>query len=300
MKPFNTASGDLIADRRADYAEMLVANGDPAAAAELMLGALELAPGWAVGWFRLGEMHEMAGEGEAAERAWRMALEVDPADHSGATLKLSLLGTEPQPEAPPPAFVEALFDRYADKFDASLVGALGYRVPELLFEAIARAAPGRYARAVDLGCGTGLMGEKLRPLVDTLSGYDISAEMLRKARGKHVYDHLEKADLADLPFAGPPADLVTAADVFMYLGTLDGAFSGIARMLGEGGVFAFSVERGEGAVTLRETRRYAHAESYIRGLLEENGMTPLSLETRTIRKDRDKDVAGLIAVARRN
>lgn len=300
MKLFNTASGDLIADRRADYAEMLVANGDPAAAAELMLGALELAPGWAVGWFRLGEMHEMAGEGDAAERAWRMALQVDPADHSGATLKLALLGTEPQPETPPPAFVEALFDKYADKFDASLVGALDYRVPELLFDAITTAAPGRFARAVDLGCGTGLMGEKLRPLVDSLAGYDISAEMLRKARGKNVYDQLEKADLADLPFAGPPADLITAADVFMYLGALDHAFEGIAKMLAQNGVFAFSVERGEEAVALRETRRYAHAEAYIRDLLARNGLAVLSLAPATIRKDRNHDVTGLIVVARKS
>ncbi|MCO6048305.1 methyltransferase domain-containing protein [Mesorhizobium sp. RP14(2022)] len=300
MKPFNTASGDLIADRRADYAEMLVANGDPAAAAELMLGALELAPGWAVGWFRLGEMHEMAGEADAAERAWRMALQVDPADHSGATLKLALLGTEPQPETPPPAFVEALFDQYADKFDASLVGALDYRVPELLFEAITAAAPGRFARAVDLGCGTGLMGEKLRPLADSLAGYDISAEMLRKARGKNVYDQLEKADLADLPFAGPPADLITAADVFMYLGALDHAFEGIRKMLAQNGVFAFSVERGDEAVALRETRRYAHAETYIRDLLARNSLAILSLETATIRKDRNDDVTGLIVLARKS
>lgn len=300
MKPFNTASGDLIADRRADYAEMLVANGDPAAAAELMLGALELAPGWAVGWFRLGEMHEMAGEGDAAERAWRMALQVDPADHSGATLKLALLGTEPQPETPPPAFVEALFDQYADKFDASLVGALDYRVPELLFDAITTAAPGRFARAVDLGCGTGLMGEKLRPLADSLAGYDISAEMLRKARGKNVYDQLEKADLADLPFAGPPADLITAADVFMYLGALDHAFEGITKMLARNGVFAFSVERGEDALALRETRRYAHAETYIRDLLARNGLAVLSLAPATIRKDRNDDVTGLIVVARKS
>ena len=38
-----------------------------------MLGALELAPGWAMGWFRLGEFHEAAGDMDAAAEAWRMA-----------------------------------------------------------------------------------------------------------------------------------------------------------------------------------------------------------------------------------
>ena len=59
---------------------MLFGAGDHAAAAELMLGALELAPGWALGWFRLGEMHERAGAIDQAAEAWRMALNLDPAD----------------------------------------------------------------------------------------------------------------------------------------------------------------------------------------------------------------------------
>ena len=160
--------------------------------------------------------------------------------------------------------METLFDQYADKFDHALVETLRYRVPDLLLDAIQRNASGRFAHAIDLGCGTGLMGEKLRLLSDTLVGYDISAEMLRKARAKGMYDRLEKADLADLPFAGPPAHLITAADVFMYLGRLDHAFASIAGMLAPSGLFAFSVERSDKAdgFALGETRRYAHSESY--------------------------------------
>jgi len=70
MKPLQASSGDLNADRRADYAEMLHASGDHAAASELLLGALELAPQWAVGWFRLGEMQEAAGALDPAAQAW--------------------------------------------------------------------------------------------------------------------------------------------------------------------------------------------------------------------------------------
>ena len=40
---------------------MLLASGDYTAAAELLLGALELTPQWAMGWFRLGEMQEASG-----------------------------------------------------------------------------------------------------------------------------------------------------------------------------------------------------------------------------------------------
>src|SRR5688500_12874075 len=155
---------------------MLFGAGDHAAAAELMLGALELAPGWAMGWFRLGEMQETAGAPDRAGEAWRMALKLDPADRAGAALKLELIGEAPVSVAPPSPFVEALFDQYAGNFDTALVEKLAYRVPELLDGAIG-AQRGSFAHAIDLGCGTGLMGERLRPIAKFLEGYDISAAM---------------------------------------------------------------------------------------------------------------------------
>ncbi|HEV7252882.1 MAG TPA: methyltransferase domain-containing protein [Mesorhizobium sp.] len=301
---FDTASGDLLADRRADYAEMLMAEGDFAAASELMLGALELAPQWSFGWFRLGEMHEAAGQMKAAVRAWRTALELDRQDRAGAALKLALAGAAPAPDAPPSAFVETLFDQYAKRFDTALVEDLGYRVPELLFDVIrAQAGPEKkFIRAIDLGCGTGLMGKRLRQVVEKLAGYDLSAEMLREARKKGVYDRLDKADLQDLPFPpafdGEEAALIIAADVFMYLGRLDRVFAGVAEMLAPGGLFAFSVEKhdGPGDFSLRETRRYAHSQGYVRGLLEANGFEMRSLETEIIRQDRNSPVEGFIAL----
>ena len=54
MKPLPASSGDLLADRRADYAEALFASHDYVDAAALMLGALELAPGWTLGWLLAG------------------------------------------------------------------------------------------------------------------------------------------------------------------------------------------------------------------------------------------------------
>ncbi|TIV44407.1 MAG: SAM-dependent methyltransferase, partial [Mesorhizobium sp.] len=69
--------------------------------AELLLGALELAPQWAVGWFRLGEMLEAAGFLDQAAQAWTMALKLDPVDRLGASLKLQLIGNAPAAAAPP-------------------------------------------------------------------------------------------------------------------------------------------------------------------------------------------------------
>ncbi len=203
----------------------------------------------------------------------------------------------------PAAFVETLFDQYAPTFDAQLVDKLGYRVPALLVAAILAAGADRapFAAAIDLGCGTGLLGELLRAHCARLEGYDLSAEMLRKAERKAVYDRLHKADLQTLTYAGPPVDLVAAADVFMYVGALDRVVPLARSMLAPSGLFAFSVEKLEGddGFALRPSRRYAHAETYVRDRLGAHGFTVLSMSEATIRQDRNAPVAGLLFVAGR-
>jgi predicted TPR repeat methyltransferase len=157
-----------------------------------------------------------------------------------------------------------------------------------------------FAHAVDLGCGTGLMGESLRGSVSYLAGVDLSAAMLKKAAAKRIYDRLDKADLAKLALpGGEKPDLVTAADVFMYVGALDGIFARVAAMLAPGGFFAFSVEKHDGPepMLLRPTRRFAHSEAYLRELLAANGFSILSLSSAIIRQDAGGPIEGLLVVA---
>lgn len=302
MKPLQASSGDLTADRRADFAEMLLASGEAAQAAELLLGALERAPRWAAGWFRLGEMQEAAGLPDQAAQAWTMALKLDPADRLGASLKLQLIGHVPATAAPPSAFVETLFDHYADGFEQSLVEKLGYRMPHVLDQAIRAARPGRFRLAIDLGCGTGLMGERLRPIVDRLEGCDISAGMLRKARARGIYDLLSKMDLQHFSQAGAQADLVVAADVFIYVGALERIVGAVADTLADDGIFAFSVETLAAGddFALLPSRRYAHSETYVRRVLAASGFAILSLDPAVIRQDRSEPVAGLGVVAEKS
>ena len=303
MKPLQASSGDLNADRRADFAEMLFASGEPAQAAELLLRALELSPQWAAGWYRLGEMQEAAGLSDQAAQAWAMALKLEPADRLGAALKLQLIGHAPAAAAPPSAFVETLFDHYADSFEESLVEKLGYGLPDVLCQAIRKARPGGFRLALDLGCGTGLMGERLRPFVDRLEGYDISAGMLKKARAKGLYDRLSKADLQHFAYDGARADLAVAADVFIYVGALERLVAAIAESLARNGLFAFSVETlagGSGDFALQPSRRYAHSEPYACRVLAASGFSVLSLDRTTIRLDRGSPVDGLAIVAEKS
>lgn len=301
-------SGDLVADRRADYAAMLADAGEHAPAAELMEQALELAPGWAAGWFRLGEYREKAGLADAAT-AYRRTLELAPDDIFGASLKLALLGDAARPDLPPSRYVEGLFDDYADRFDTALVERLAYTVPGKLMDLIERHQQAPYGLVIDLGCGTGLFGAEIHGRSERLEGFDLSENMLAQARSKGLYDVLAKADLSLPPpesglFDGRPAhhaDLVVAADVMMYLGDLDAAFANVAGLAKPSGMFAFSVEKSSSGTgfELRRSMRYAHSADHVERMLAAHGMTVAAMEETVIRMDAGEPIAGLLFLARK-
>ncbi len=305
------SSGDLIADRRAEYAHMLAESGDHAEAADLMTQALELVPDWAAGWFRLADYEEKSGRKEAAVDALRKVIELNPDDIFGAGLKLALLGASETPEQPSSLYVAQLFDDYADRFDRALVEKLDYTVPEKLAALIAaHTGDGRFAHVTDLGCGTGLFGERIRDSADRLEGFDLSANMLAKAEDKGLYDHLAQADLSLPPetsglFSGRPehrADLVSAADVLMYLGNLDSVFVIASRLLSSKGLFAFSIEDAdaEDNFVLRPSLRYAHSETYIQSLCKRFGLDILATSKTVIRNDGGKPVSGILFLTQKS
>ncbi|MGG7518915.1 methyltransferase domain-containing protein [Allorhizobium undicola] len=312
MQPLQLSSGDVTADRRADYARMLGEGGDFAAAAELMEQALELSPCWAAGWFQLGEYRLKANDRDGAAKAYRQVMALDPADVFAASLKLAIIGAGEMPQQPPSRYVEALFDEYADRFETSLIEKLDYRVPKLLASMIfAHLGPQRnFSRVVDLGCGTGLMGVELAGNASALEGFDLSSAMLAKAAEKGIYSLLGEADLScDADSCGlfgerkrARADLVTAADVLMYLGNLSGVFSLARELLAPGGHFAFSVERHAGpqGFALAHSLRYQHSRAYVEGCLGENGFLPMASEETVIRKDGGKPVSGMLFIAARS
>jgi len=300
------SSGDVIADRRADYARMLAGNGEHEAAAELMGQALERAPDWAAGWDLLGSYHDKAGNIAAAIAAWRRLEALDDAGVFGARLKLAAHAAGAAGQGTALGYVEALFDQYAPQFEASLLGRLGYRVPEMLAQLVAEhmalAGLDGFERALDLGCGTGLMGERLRGAVDQLEGIDISAAMIAETARKGIYDRLQKAELvAALNARRSDLDLVTAADVFIYCGALEPVLAALVPALKPGGLAAFSLEahEGEEAVFLRPSLRYAHGVAATRAALAGAGLDIVRFETAVLRFDRGAPVSGLLILAQR-
>jgi predicted TPR repeat methyltransferase len=298
------SSGDLVADRRFDFARDLQLKGDLAAAADLLEQATELAPGFASAWFTLGEIREQLGERDAAIAAFRKAEAADPEDRHGASLRLMLSGAQ-ELSAMPPAYVRALFDQYAPKFEAALVDDLGYRGPSLLFKAVlfARLAvrkPAFFKRAIDLGCGTGLAAIAFAKEVDHFIGIDLSPRMVERARLTGLYAQLEVTEMVQGLSSRPDAsaELVLAADAMVYLADIAPLLREAKRVLVPGGLLAFTVEtHGGDGVILGEGLRYAHGADYVRASIRDAGLALSQLEELSARNEDNTPVPGLVVVA---
>ncbi|HWK87178.1 MAG TPA: methyltransferase domain-containing protein [Xanthobacteraceae bacterium] len=296
------SSGDPALDRRHEWARGLLERGDVQAAIELLDETLIRGPRFIAGWFLLGEANELAGNKEAAITAFRRALKLDPEDRLGAGLRLARLrARKPQTmaRAMSPAYVRTLFDQYAGRFDRELVEALHYSGPALIAAALVKTAgERRFKRVLDLGCGTGLMGEAIRGRAEQLIGVDLSENMVGAARRKQIYDRLAVADLAYFLAAEPETfDLILAADVFVYLPDLKPVCAAVAHKLLPDGLFAFTVETHEGGdAILRDTLRFAHGERHLRDAASAAGMRILLLENVATRQEQNRPVEGLLAV----
>jgi predicted TPR repeat methyltransferase len=298
------SSGDMVADRRFDYARDLQLSGDLVAAEDLFVQATDLAPGFATAWFSLGEVREQLGDRNGAIAAFHNAEITDPGDRNGAGLRLMRLGAAAL-AAMRPTYVKALFDQYAPKFDAALLDHLGYRGPALLAAAVvqARATAGRpatFERAIDLGCGTGLAARAFAPMVDELIGFDLSPRMIERARLTGLYAELEVAEIVEGLAARQEASagLVVAADVMVYVHDMTPLLREVARVLVAGGLFAFTVEShaGEGVV-LGEGLRYVYTPACVQALIAAASLELVSLEPASSRTESGVQVPGLVLVA---
>ncbi len=298
------SSGDLLADRRYDYARDLQLKGDLPAAADLLEQAIELAPNFPSAWFTLGEIREQLGQHEAAITAFRRAQQADPQDRHGAAVRLMRLGVDQLGEMPK-GYVQALFDQYAPRFEAALLGDLDYRAPQLMFKAVISVRtkakkPAFFKRAIDLGCGTGLGARAFAKEVDHFIGVDLSPGMIEVARGTGLYAELEIADMVEGLRTKPDAsaNLILAADAMCYVRDIAPVLAEAKRVLAPGGTFTFTLEthKGEGVV-IGAGLRYAHAAEHVRERIAAAGFALAHLEQASPRNEDNEPVQGLVVVA---
>ncbi|APX70820.1 MULTISPECIES: class I SAM-dependent methyltransferase [Brucella] len=251
---------------------------------------------------------EKAGDFDAAAKAYEEVLQIDPDDHGGAAVRLASMGRGAVPLKAPDAYVATLFDQHAEMFDTILVDQLGYDVPLQLREMLLEMDDAFNAeRMLDLGCGTGLSADALDDMAAHKTGVDISENMIEVAYEKGDYDALFVGEAVRFLESTEEEnwDLIVATDVLPYMGELERFFAGVAEHLNSGGHFGFSSETlGDNrlagrAFVVGDYQRFAHAQSYVRAMLDSHGMDCIRCEDITVRSEQGAPVPGHLYIARR-
>lgn len=204
-------------------------------------------------------------------------------------------------KAAPRKFLISLFDQYAAHYDIHMK-ELKCSVPTKIHELYKTHAGHACKKSiiVDLGVGTGAVGELLYSYASKLIGVDLSKEMLHKARIKNRYSELHQDDILHFlqhTLKNDFADCIVAADSLTYIGDLSSIVQAVAAKLTHSGLFIFNIEKLEqGDYSLQPSGRFSHAATYIESLLK-HAFIILDDSLTELRYHNDVPQYGLIYVA---
>lgn len=247
----------------------------------------------------LGAVYLKIDDLAQAASYYEQALALKPKDPELLYI-LAAINQKSAPQTTPKEYISHLFDEYASHFDKHLIDYLDYQVPQLLFNAVSEIENSQRLKILDLGCGTGLCGEKLRPLAQQLIGVDLSEKMLEVAKAKQIYDELLNLDVVEALSKFQELDLIVAGDVFGYVGDLQEIFLRANAALKKAALFAFTVETTtEPNFVLQSNARFAHNPNYIENLSAQNNFQIIKNDSVILRMQKNQPVAGYLFLLRK-
>ena len=150
------------------------------------------------------------------------------------------------------------YDRYA-RVQQKVAKCLADSLPQSLL-------PGRFA-ALEIGCGTGLLSQRLMKLYPEMS---LVLSDIAHGMSRYVQQNLKQfpvcdADAAALPFSDNSFKLVTSSSVYQWLNDLPNAFAETARVLLPGGVLLLALFGEKTLYELRSSHQAALADKSSHG-----------------------------------
>tara|TARA_Y100000591_G_C21701278_1_gene628428 strand:- start:231 stop:881 length:651 start_codon:yes stop_codon:yes gene_type:complete len=118
---------------------------------------------------------------------------------------------------------EKIYDKWAETYEG-YVNKLNYLAPKNVAKEVFDFLEGMkidHLKILDFGCGTGLLGQELKKVLEgrytfDIGGVDISEKMIEKCREKMVYNSLVKKDLFKEELSDKKSyDLIVSSGVFL-------------------------------------------------------------------------------------
>jgi predicted TPR repeat methyltransferase len=182
-----------------------------------------------------------------------------------------------------------------------LLNALDYKVPQLLQKTLSSfLSKSQKLDILDLGCGTGLCGEQFKLYANSLTGVDLSPNMLAVAAQKHIYNTLKSCDLTEfLTDKIKQYDLILAGDVLVYIGDLSTLFQLASRSLRPHGLFAFNAEIcADADFKMNQSGRFSHSKDYLETTAINNHFKIVHYESVITRQQNNEPVYGHLTILR--
>jgi len=250
--------------------------------------------------FSLAAVQTVLENKAAAELALQRIL-ADAPDNLEARHLLAALHGEAI-STPSAGYGRETFDRIARQFDNRQLRFRHYRVPAEIAALIEEHEPERrtIANIADAGCGTGLVVATLQDAfgIESAVGIDVSPNMVEIARGKGLYSELVVDDAVRGLGARPEKfEVITAGDLFPYLGDLANFLATARARLAPGGLLAYSIQIPEdGKTGLALNGRFVHAPADIESAARTAGLRPAASRAITIGRVFGRDIAGRVGL----
>jgi len=196
-------------------------------------------------------------------------------------------------------YTQNFYDAFAETYDQKM-NELECKVPDLIRQKLSDFS---FKNALEIGCGTGLCGKILSNVCNKLTGIDFSEKMIEKAKQTKAYSTLKTIDALDFLLQTKETfDLIVAADVFCYIGEMNGLFSQVGKHLRKDGLFVFTIEKSdkENGFEINPFGRILHSRNYIKKLIDNNKLEIKDEEELEIRKEGSSHAKGIVFVCQKS
>jgi predicted TPR repeat methyltransferase len=267
--------------------------------------ALAIDPRHAISWNNRGNTLAAMKRFEEAAESYQRALAIEPGLTEAAENRDNAFFELRRGTRCPPGYMRGLFDDFASHYDETMLEKLGYRAHLHLRTLADRVLPRLTPpwRVLDLGSGTGLVGDAFKDLVGggRLDGIDIAPRMIDAARRRGIYDDLILGDVETvLAEPGHSYELILAADTMIYIGDLSAVFAGVSKRLEQGGFYLFAVESmDQEGWEQTPKNRFRHGESYLRAQAQRAGLDFVEMMECTLRRESSEPVKGFAVALRK-